>query len=479
MDSKIKMNLFYRELLQIKSLEVQFIGDPAILDNNVRNFSINSRTIQQDEVFVAIKGEQFDGHDFIFDVLKKGFSTCIVSKSWFQRQDKSKLNSNFFLVSDTLIALQEISRYYRLKYDIPVIALTGSNGKTTTKEMIASVLGKKFNVLKTEGNLNNHIGVPLTLFNLKADHEIAIIEMGANSWGEIARLSEIACPSHGLITNIGPAHLEFFVSLDGVFKAKNELWQYLEKNKGVTFINIDDNYLSKNIPDAKKVITFGFENQADVMGKFISINQNGQPLISIEDQEINLKIAGIHNIYNGLAAVVVAMEFGLKIQELKSVLEKFQAASKRMEILQNKGITIINDCYNSNPESARKALLTLSQMETKGKRIAVLGDMFELGKHGKNEHEKIGHYFSSLKNINVLFAHGPLSVSTMEGAKKKTNSINCEFFQNKGDLISSLLTILKKGDLVLIKGSRGMAMEEVTNSLLKKSLRQRQSEQQD
>lgn len=459
------MNLLYRELLQIKNLEIEFIGDLAILDKKIQNFSINSRIIGQNEVFFAIKGEQFDGHDFVFDVLKKGLSTCVVSKSWFQKKDKAELDGNFFLVSDTLIALQEISRYYRLKFDIPVFALTGSNGKTTTKEMIAAVLGKKFNILKTEGNLNNHIGVPLTLFDLNAEHEIAIIEMGANDWGEIARLSEISCPSHGLITNIGPAHLEFFGSLAGVFKAKNELWQYLEKNEGIAFINIDDNYLSKNIPRANKVITYGFENQADVLGKFISINQKGQPLISIEDQEINLKIAGIHNIYNALAAAAVGVEFGLTIQQIKSALENFQAASKRMEILEKKGIIIINDCYNSNPESARKALLTLSQMETEGRRLAVLGDMFELGKHGKNEHKSIGEYFSALKNIDVLLAHGPLSVSTIDGAKKSTTK-NCEHFQNKGDLIDSLLAIIKKGDLILIKGSRGMAMEEVTDALL-------------
>jgi len=460
------MNIFYNELLQIENLNVEFVGDSTILDKEVQNFSINSRTIRQSEVFFAIKGEQFDGHDFIFDVLKKGNSTCVASKSWFQRQDAAKLNGNFFLVQDTLIALQEISRYYRLKHDIPVFALTGSNGKTTTKEMIAAVLSKKYNVLKTEGNLNNHIGVPLTLFSLNEEHEIAIIEMGANSWGEIARLSEIVCPSHGLITNIGPAHLEFFGSLAGVFKAKSELWQNLEETNGIAFINIDDSYLSKNIPQAKKKITYGFENPAEVMGKFISINQKGQPVFNIYDHEINLKIVGIHNIYNALAAAAVGLEFGLTIQEIKSVLDKFQAASKRMEILEKKGMTIINDCYNSNPESARKALQTLSQMETKGKRVAVLGDMFELGKLSKNEHESIGIYCSSLKNINILLAHGPLSLSTVEEAKK-SGIKESKHFDTKDDLISSLFSVVQEGDLILIKGSRGMAMEDVTNALLK------------
>jgi UDP-N-acetylmuramoyl-tripeptide--D-alanyl-D-alanine ligase len=460
------MNIFYHELLKIENLNVEFVGNPTLLDKKIQNFSINSRTIQQNEVFFAIKGERFDGHNFIFDVLKKGITACVASKSWFQSQDKTKLNGNFFLVLDTLIALQEISRYCRLKHDIPVIALTGSNGKTTSKEMIAAVLGKKYNVLKTEGNLNNHIGVPLTLFSLNTEHEIAIIEMGANGWGEIARLSEIVCPSHGLITNIGPAHLEFFGSLEGVFKAKSELWQNLEHNKGIAFINIDDDYLCKNIPQAKKVITYGFDNQAEVRGKFISINQKGQPVFNIEKQKINLKIAGIHNIYNALAAVTVGLEFGLTIQEIKSVLEKFQAASQRMEILEKKGITIINDCYNSNPESAKKALFTLSQMETKGKRMAVLGDMFELGEHGTTQHELIGEYCSSLKNINILFAHGPLSLFAVGGARK-SGIQECKHFNDKRDLISRLLSVVQNGDLILIKGSRGMAMEDVTNALLK------------
>jgi UDP-N-acetylmuramoyl-tripeptide--D-alanyl-D-alanine ligase len=460
------MNIFYHELLQIENLNVEFVGNPTLLDKKVQNFSINSRTIQQNEVFFAIKGERFDGHDFIFDVLKKEITACVASKSWFQSQDKTKLNGNFFLVSDTLIALQEISRYYRLKHDIPVIALTGSNGKTTSKEMIAAVLGKKYNVLKTEGNLNNHIGVPLTLFSLNTEHEIAILEMGANGRGEIARLSEITCPSHGLITNIGPAHLEFFGSLEGVFKAKSELWQNLEQNKGIAFINIDDSYLSKNSPQTKKVITYGFDNQADVMGKFISINQKGQPIFNIEKHVINLKIAGIHNIYNALAAVAVGLEFGLTMQEIKSVLENFQAASKRMEILEKKGITIINDCYNSNPESAKKALFTLSQMETKGKRMAVLGDMFELGEHSTTQHELIGEYCSSLKNINILFTHGPLSISAVEGARK-SGIQECKHFDDKSDLICCLLSVVQNGDLILIKGSRGMVMEDVTNALLK------------
>jgi len=459
------MNLTYRELLNITNLQLEYVGDPEILNEEIPGFSINSKTINPREAFIAIKGERFDAHNFIFDVLKKGNNNCIVSRDWFKAQNIADLQGNFFLVSDTLFALQEISHYYRLKFQIPIIALTGSNGKTTTKEMIATVLAKKYNILKTEGNLNNHIGLPLTLFNLNRQHEIAITEMGTNSKGEIARLAEIGSPTHGLITNIGPAHLEFFKTLEGVSEAKRELWQNLEKNGEVVFINVDDPFLRKNIPQVKKNVTYGFENKADIQGKFIRINKKGQAVFKVADIEFSLKIAGIHNIYNALAAIAIGLNFDLNWAQIKSALESFSGADKRMEIIEKRGIIIINDTYNSNPESAKKALLTLSQMETNGKRIAVLGDMFELGENGKREHETVGEYVSSLKNINLLLTHGPLSEFTDRQAKK-TGIANSLFYSDKEQLINYLKSVIEKGDLILIKGSRGMMMEEVTNNLI-------------
>jgi len=313
--------------------------------------------------------------------------------------------------------------------------------------------------------LNNHIGLPLTLLELNSEYEVAVTEIGSNSKGEITRLAEIGCPTHGLITNIGPAHLEFFGTLNGVFEAKRELWQDLERNEKTAFINIDDPFLRKNIPSVKKVVTYGFEKPADVQGKFISIDKKGRAIFQANDTEINLKIAGIHNIYNALAAVTVGLNFNLNMEKIKSSLESFHAADKRMQVIVKKGIIIINDCYNSNPESAKKALLTLSQMETEGRRIAVLGDMFELGKSGKREHESIGEYLSSLKKIDLLLTLGPLSELTAEQAKK-TGTKNCKHYSDKKKLISYLKSVVKKGDLILIKGSRGMMMEEVTNVLV-------------
>lgn len=460
------MDLRYKELLNIQDCPIKFEGNSEILERQIAGFSIDSRTIEASEIFVAIHGEKFDGHQFINDVYKKGVQVCIVSEFWFRSQSKNNLIQNYFIVEDTLVALQEISRYYRLKFDIPLLALTGSNGKTTTKEMIAAVLEKKYNVLKNKGNLNNHIGVPLSLLHLSAENEIAVIEMGTNNFGEIARLAAIAHPNYGLITNIGPAHLEFFGSLEGVFKAKSELWQYLKKNGGAVFVNADDEWLGKNLPSVEKVIQYGFENKAKVQGEFLGLDGEGRSSFRVDDTEIRLAIPGMHNIYNALAAVSVGLEFELSLGEIKSALEKFVPTSKRMEVIRSRGLVIINDCYNSNPESARKSLLTLSQMHTSGKKIAVLADMLELGKWSEPEHEGIGQYAFKLGTIDYLLTYGALSKSTSQKAAE-LGMPNAIHFEDKKALVANLKKIVSKDDIVLIKGSRGMVMEDVTNELTK------------
>jgi len=459
------MDLQLRELLSIQNCQFEFKGKPEILHQHVSGFSIDSRTIKSNEIFIAIKGEKFNGHQFIPDIQVAGVQAFIVTKSWFKTQDQEKLYGNYFLVENALVALQEISHYYRLKFNKPLLALTGSNGKTTTKEMIGAVLGEKYNVLKNKGNLNNHIGVPLSLLEIRSDHDIAIIEMGTNHLGEIARLAEIANPTCGLITNIGPAHLEFFGSLEGVFQAKSELWKFLEKNGQIAFVNIDDAILSRNLPSVKRIVTYGFENPAQVQGKFLGIDRKVRPSFAVDETEINLKLVGRHNIYNALAAVAVGLEFDLSMNQIKVALEEFLPTSKRMEVIRKKGLVIINDCYNSNPESAKKSLLTLTQMQTRGKRIAVLADMLELGDWGESEHQGIGEFVHKLGNIEYLLTYGPLSKLTSRQAEN-LGMKNAIHFENKQELISYLKKIIAKGDLLLIKGSRGMLMEEVTMGVI-------------
>ncbi len=459
------MNLQLHELLNIQTCQIEFEGKLKILKQPVSRFSIDSRKIKSEEIFIALKGEKFDGHQFISDVLRKGVKALIVSKYWYESQDQQQWNGNFFIVDDTLVALQEISHYYRLKFNIPLLALTGSNGKTTTKEMIAAVLGEKYHVLKNEGNLNNHIGVPLSLFEITANHNIAVIEMGTNHFGEITRLAGIAHPTCGLITNIGPAHLEFFGSLEGVFKAKSELWRYLEQHGQIAFVNVDDDLICKNLPSIQKVITYGFQNSAQIQGKLIGIDEDGRPSFYVNDIEINLGIVGMHNIYNALAAVAVGLEFDLNMNQIKVALERFLPTAKRMEVIRTKGVIIINDCYNSNPESVRKSLLTLSQMQAKGRRIAVLADMLELGAWAEIEHQAVGEFVVSLINIDFLLTYGPLSrlTSNQAGHRGMTNAI---YFEDKAELIDYLKKIISKDDILLIKGSRGMLMEEVTTGII-------------
>lgn len=459
------MDFIHKELLKIPNCRVEYNGDPGALQLAIKGFSTDSRTIKSHEIFLALSGEKFDGHRFISDVQAAGIKKFIVSESWYNVAKPSSKDGNFFIVSDTLVALQEIGRYYRLKFDIPLIALTGSNGKTTTKEMIALVLSEKFKILKNKGNLNNHIGVPLSLLDLTNQHEIAVIEMGTNHFGEIARLAEIANPTAGLITNIGPAHLEFLGSLEGVYRAKSELWEFLQQqNNRIAFVNIDDTFLGKHKISGVRCVTYGFNNPADVQGQFLKMDDAGRPAFKIEGVEIRLGIAGMHNINNALAAVAVGLEYGLNIHQIKIALEKFLPSSKRMEIIQKNGITVINDCYNSNPESARKSILTLSQVRTRGKRIAALADMLELGEWAEQEHEGIGEYVASIGNIDYLLTYGQFSRWTGESAQK-ISKIHAAHFQNKKELIQYVKRIIKKEDVLLIKGSRGMAMEEVINGL--------------
>ena len=460
------MNLAYAELLNIPACRMKFQGDSDVLSFSVTGFATDSRTIQSGQAFIALQGEKFDGHQFIADLRAAGITNFIVSQSWYNSASPATGDSNLFIVDDTLNALQEIARYYRLKFSIPLIALTGSNGKTTTKEMIGSVLAEKFDVLKNKGNLNNHIGVPLSLLEIANQHEIAVIEMGTNHFGEIARLAEIANPTAGLITNIGPAHLEFFGSLQGVYQAKTELWRYLEKQENtVAFVNADDPFLSKDNPLGVQVITFGFEHRADVSGQFLDLDEQGRPSFKTQGVEIALGIAGMHNIYNALAAVAVGLEFGVNIQQIKVALERFLPSSKRMEVIRSNDIMVINDCYNSNPESARKAILTLSQVQTTGKRIAVLADMLELGAQAEQEHEGIGDFIASLNNIDYLLTYGALSALTSAQAQQLTK-IQSHHFGTRKELIATLRHIIGKDDVILIKGSRGMAMEEVTKGII-------------
>ncbi len=427
--------------------------------------AIDSRSVKPGEVFFALRGEHFDAHAFLGEVTKIENVVAVVEQSWAEKNRKNFARARFVVVEDTLRALQNAAAFYRKKFKIPVLAITGSNGKTTTKEMVASVLSRKMKVAKNRGNLNNHIGLPLTLFSLTHETEIAVVEMGANHFGEIARLCEIADPDFGLITNIGAAHLEYFGSVEKVARAKAELFRYLEKRDGLGFVNRDDPRVEKIATSLKRTWSYGFSRDADVRGEWIRLDELGHPLFKISGVEIHLNVAGNHQAQNALAAAAVGLFFNVPLAEVKKGLEEFSGVDKRMELLNLGGVLILNDTYNANLNSMEQALKTLAHVghRQEGRLFAVLGDMLELGAESEKEHRAVGEVAAAV-GVSVLLTFGNEArfIHDQAVAEGVPQAIH---FEDKEDLQEFLADSLRKGDSVLVKGSRGMEMETIVDFL--------------
>ncbi|MEW5798902.1 MAG: UDP-N-acetylmuramoyl-tripeptide--D-alanyl-D-alanine ligase [Bacteroidota bacterium] len=446
----------------------QIINKDLLKRRRIAGVATDSRAVKKDDLFFALKGEKFDAHDFIDDVVRNEAAAIVVHREWSVKHDLyfRTFPCACIIVPDTTIAFGELARTYRRKFDIPVIAIGGSNGKTTTKEMITAVLKSKYDVLHTEGNLNNHIGVPQTLFRLTNAHDVAVIELGTNHFGELKYLCEIAEPTHGVITNIGKEHLEFFGDENGVAKEEKELFRYLEERDGFAFINGDDKHLETERSEIKKSLSYGTTSKTDIRAKKIEINELGQPHFNVEWHKkdisfsVKLSVPGMHNVINALAASAVGLKLKVKPKKIADALRKFSSASKRMEVLSHNGIVILNDTYNSNPDSVIVALRTLKSFTTSGKKIVVLGDMRELGDASKREHTNIGVVASEMK-FDALFTFGPFSKYTCEAF----GHLSARHFESKDVLSAELKKLLQPGDVVLVKGSRGMKMEEVVQRL--------------
>lgn len=435
--------------------------------NFISNISIDTRKIQKGEAFVALRGENYDGHNFIQSAFESGASIAFVEESWF------KENSNFdyplIVVEDTTKVLGEIANFHRQKFEIPIIAIAGSNGKTTTKDFIAHLLSQRYNVLKTESNFNNQIGVPLTLLKLNNLNDIAVIEIGTNKPGEIAYLCDIVEPNHGLITNIGKEHLEFFVDLDGVEQEETTLFGYLLRKDGFVFLNIDDPRLIKYSRILGKFLSYGTNDDAFVKSS-ISFDDLLYPEIKFLTQGRNflvkLRTQGISPALCSIPAVAVAIFFELSIDEITAGLDSFELDSSRtygrMLIKNLNGITIINDTYNANPSSMDLALRTIEMIKTSGRRIGVLGDMKELGDSSLNEHKALIMEASQKLDLVVLFG------DEMESAFKQLifKNENVIFLHKKEDIIRYLNTIVGSGDVILFKASRGVRLEEVVETFI-------------
>ena len=448
--------------------EIAKATDGKVLQKSHRNYfknvSTDSRTIQNDDIFFALTGQNFDGHDFIQEAIKKGAKAIVISK-----KTKNKCYKvNIIKVKDTAVALGKLARYHRKKYKMPLIAITGSAGKTTTKDIVYDVLKTKYKALKNFGTHNNQIGVPQTIFKVNQRHEICVLELGTNHFGEISYLSSIALPQIAVITNIGASHLEFLKNLNGVLKEKSDIFNYLRGPK-IALLNGDDKYLRRiKLPREFKVFTFGLKANCDFRASDIHIEDNKVSFLFNKKHKLCLNTSGKFNIYNALIGVSCGLIFGIDIKNIRATLNNFQFAQRRLNRIDCENFSVIDDTYNSNPLSLMGAIETLLEFKNKGRKILIMGDMLELGPCSLKLHRQIGRFISK-KPIDILITLGHFSKATANEAKlNSTKSLRKIFsFDSKAELIDFLRSKVKSGDLLLIKGSRLLQMEEITNSLTK------------
>ncbi|MEK7868053.1 MAG: UDP-N-acetylmuramoyl-tripeptide--D-alanyl-D-alanine ligase [Candidatus Omnitrophota bacterium] len=425
--------------------------------------STDTRKIKKGELFLAIKGDRFDGHSFILDAVSKGAGGVLVQEGGITNANFKLPDVSFILVNDSVKALGNIGNFHRSRFTIPIIGITGSNGKTTTKEMTAAILSKKFNTLKNFGTENNNIGVPLTLMRLNSEHNIAVLEMGTNHLGEIRWLSEIAKPTIAIITNIGPSHLEYLEDVDTVLKAKVEILEHMDKDAKL-ILNADDEYLKK-IKTNLKTVWFGFDKEADFYADKINLEPDGVNFRLNGKWDISLGVLGRHNVYNALSAIACAWDFGISIDEIKDALKEFRVPNMRMEVKRFGDIKIINDTYNANPQSMKQAIETLRDMTTEGRKILIAGDMLELGTFSGRFHHLVGKQAAE-SGIDLIVAVGKLAEHIGKGAQEAGMSDRkiklCAVMKEARKKVA---TLIKKGDTILIKGSRAMKMEEIVGDL--------------
>lgn len=411
----------------------------------------DTRAIEKDCLFIALKGTNFNGNTFSEEALKVGAKYAIVDEKEYQT------NENIILVDDALKFLQDLALYHRRQFSIPVIGITGSNGKTTNKELMAAVLQKKYKTHFTYGNLNNHIGVPLTLLKLKKEHEIAIIEMGANKYKDIEELCDIAEPNYGIITNIGKAHLEGLGGFEGVLRTKKELFDAVEKSKGTLIYNADDSVISGIVPSSTTNYSFSKNvSTSFIIGNLIELTPFVKLKWSVEgyeSPEITTNLVGEYNFYNFLAAIAFGVLFDVPNDDINIALSKYVPSNNRSQVLKTTLNTLIVDCYNANPSSMRSALTSFSQIDH-NKKIAVLGDMRELGDDEIPEHQDIIELLEELSLDAILVG----------GIFDDMNSTYLSF-PSVEDLNEYLQTEIIKGTMILLKGSRGIQLEKAIYNL--------------
>ncbi len=440
-------------------------------DARFTGISTDSRKVATGELFIALTGETFDGHDFLMDALRKGAAGLVIAGREIHRLDPL-VGATVIAVKDPLTALGDIAHHRRMRFSAPVLAITGSCGKTTTKEMTAAILGQERSVLKNEGNFNNLIGLPLSLLRQNETHEVVILEMGTNRPGEIARLTEIAAPSLGVITNIGSAHLEGLKTLEAVREEKGSLFRGLAAD-GLAVVNRDDPVIvALAARRSGPTVTYAVDCEADVRAERLAYEGAGRLrfdlVIEGKADAVVMTTPGLHNVYNALASAAASWRLGMAPDAIRRGLELFRPVAGRQEITALKnGAHLINDAYNANPESVEAALGTLSALKGRGAATVILGDMLELGQQAEALHEKIGARVAAM-GVDRLFLRGVFANCVAAGAEKDGLSKDRIFVMEDNEAIAAAVgAFLKRGDWVLVKGSRRMKMEEVVERLIR------------
>ena len=457
-----------------QACEGTYVGDEALAEKTICGAVIDSRLVEKDYLFIPIKGERVDGHKFIPQVFEKG-ACCVLSEV--ELEDPA---GPYIRVASSEEALKKIAAFYRQSLPIKVVGITGSVGKTSTKEMISSVISQKYKVHKTAGNFNNEIGLPLTVFGIRAEHEVAILEMGISDFNEMHRLSTVANPDICVITNVGLCHLENLGTRDGILQAKTECFEHMREG-GLAILNGDDDKLStKKMVNGRETVFYGFGAEAlvDAEGNpmasksiyatdVVNLGFEGMAAVIHTPQgnfQANITIPGEHNVYNALAATAVGLELGLTLEEIQKGIEEAKTIAGRTNLIKANGYNVIDDCYNANPVSMEAALDVLSH--AKGRTIAVLGDMGELGENEKELHFGVGKCVAE-KKIHTLFCAGTLAAEYKAGVESVENDCKVFHFENRDDMITELLSYVKMGDNILIKASHFMDFPKVVEALTK------------
>lgn len=441
-------------------------GDDQLLSQEIAGVAIDSRKIEKDFLFVPIRGERVDGHSFIPQVMEKDALATL------SEEDLGDVDFPYIKVDSCETALKELATFYRNSLDIKVVGITGSVGKTSTKETVASVLSQKYNVLKTAGNFNNEIGLPLTIFNIREEHQVAVLEMGIDHFGQMHRLSAMSQPDVCIITNIGLAHMENMGSRDGILKAKTECFDHLKPNASVILNGDDDKLSTVASVQGKAPVFFGLSDKQSAWADEIETlglrGTNCTLHFPAGDVKVHIPIPGSHMIYNALAAACAGLALDLTLEEIKAGLESMKTIAGRNNLIETPSLLIIDDCYNANPVSMKSSLDVLSTAD--GRKVAVMGDMFELGPNELELHYNTGAYAAE-KGIDVICCIGGLSKEAYNGAKARAEKSAVLYFETKQEFLDKISNVVTKGDTILVKASNGMRFPEIVEALKEMDLR--------